>query len=194
MSFGAKIATAVVLMGLVAAGAALWFFVFTDKSVTELMGSKETPVAKNADQPTQPAPGQARAAPVWRLNCSDSQAGLDCRAAQTIVVKQTGQPFLTVVVRVPPDTKKPVMLIRAPLGTYLPAGLSLQFGQEAAKTVPFRNCNRSGCVAAYAMSEAEIGSMVSGTNLAMSLQNRQRTPIAVTVPAADFPEAYARMK
>jgi hypothetical protein len=44
------------------------------------------------------------------------------------------------------------------------------------------------------MSEAEIGSMVSGTNLAMSLQSRQRTPIAVTVPAADFPEAYARMK
>ena len=36
--------------------------------------------------------------------------------------------------------------------------------------------------------------MLNGANLAVAIQNRQRAPIKLTVQAADFPEAYAKMK
>jgi len=199
MRLGAKIATATVLLVLIASGAALWFLVFNEKSLTQIVSPKEVLVPKDADQ-GQRAGAQGTAAParavqpVWRVNCSDGQAGLDCRAVQTIFIKKTGQRFLTVVVRMPPDTKKAVMLIQAPLRTYLPAGVALQFGQDAARTLPFQNCNRLGCVATYAVTEAEIAGMLNGADLTITIQTRQKRPITLTVPAGDFPEAYAKMK
>ena len=69
-------------------------------------------------------------APVWVVSCSSSGAGLDCRATQSIFhEKKTRQVLLFFTVRVPPGTKKPVMLIRVRLGVYVPAGVLIQFRQ-----------------------------------------------------------------
>jgi invasion protein IalB len=200
MRLAAKIALVAIPWILLVVAAALWFGALNDVSLTHVLGPREVLSPNEVSQQSQETPAQGaessrREGPlVWRVNCSDNQAGLDCRAVQTLFVKQTGQPFLSVVVHVPPDTKKPIMLIQAPLGTYLPAGVTLQFGQDAAKAVPFRNCNQSSCVAVYPVTEAEIGAMLNRANLAVSIQNRQRTPIKLTVQGADFPEAYAKMK
>lgn len=145
------------------------------------------PKGKTSEQP--PA-----AAPPWNVNCQNSTAGLDCRAIQTVFVKRTGQRFLTVAVRMPPDTKKPSMVLGLPLGTYLPAGVSLQFGKDAAKTLPIRSCNRSGCLAEYAVTEAEIGTMLAGADLTVSIQDLQKRPITLVVPANGFAEAYAKIE
>jgi invasion protein IalB len=126
--------------------------------------------------------------------CGDSQGGYDCRAGQTLFVKKTGQPFLTVVVRLAADGSRPEMLIRAPLRTYLPAGISLSFSEGSAQTLPFRNCNRSGCVAVFVLPEDAIASLSSGTDFKVSIRNPQQQPITLTVPAADFASAYAKMK
>ena len=101
---------------------------------------------------------------------------------------------MTVAVRVPADTKTPTMLLGLPLGTYLPAGVSLQFGKEAAKPLPIQSCDRSGCLAEYAVSEAEIGAMLKGADVTISIQDQQKKPISVTVPVAGFAEAYAKIK
>lgn len=200
MGLGTKIAAGSVVLGLIAAaGAALWFLAFNEEQLTQVLGPKEVPTPKDANQGQQTG-AQGRAAPggtaqpVWRVSCSGSQARLDCRAAQTLFVKKTGRPFLTVVVRAPSDTKKSVMLVRAPLGTYLPAGVSLQFAQGATQTLPFKGCNRSGCVAAYQATEAEIADLLNGEDLRVTIQNQRKQPITLRVPAADFPEAYARMR
>ena len=78
---------------------------------------------------------------------------------------------MTVAVRVPPDTKTPTMLLGLPLGTYLPAGVSLQFGKEAAKSLPIQSCDRSGCLAEYAVTGGEIGAMLKGADVSISIQN-----------------------
>jgi invasion protein IalB len=62
--------------------------------------------------------------------------GLDCRAGQSLPFMGE-QARLIAAVNMPPDTKIPVMILRVPLGVYLPAGVSLQFGNDAAKAVPF---------------------------------------------------------
>jgi len=199
MGLGTKIAVGTGALGLiVAAGVAVWFLAFNGSLETPILSPKGSSAPKDANQGQPGAQGTATpgrtAQPIWRVSCSGSQLALECRAAQTLFVKKTGQPFLTVVVRVPSDTKKPSMLIRAPLQTYLPAGVSLQFAQGTAQTLPFRTCNRSGCVAAYELTETEIGSILNGADLRVTIQNQQKQPITLTVPAADFPEAYAKMR
>ena len=98
------------------------------------------PKARPTEQQPKPAPAPSTAAPApaasgpaaatWRLNCSNSQAGLDCRAIQSLFVKRTGQRYMAGRY----DTKKPVMLIQVTLRTYLPRGChsSSEGGREDA--------------------------------------------------------------
>ena len=104
----------------------------------------------------------------------------------------TGQ--LSVVVRVPAETKKPVMLLLVPLGIYLPAGVKVQVGQDAAKTVPLQNCDGTGCLAEYAITEPELAAMLKGQGLTISVQDRDKQPVSVQVPATGFPAAYGKIK
>ena len=140
----------------------------------------------------------AQAAPTpprtWKVSCSSKQAGLDCRALQTLFLKNTGQPVLTAAVHVPPDTKKPTLLFSLPLGFYIPAGVSLQFGKDAAKSLPVQTCDRGGCLVQYAISAAEISAMQQGADLSVTLQDMKKKPITFVVPVAGFSEAYAKVK
>ena len=94
----------------------------------------------------------------------------------------------------PPETKKPVMLIQVPLGTYLPPGASLQIGQDDARTLPFQSCNRAGCIAEYAVTNAELATMAKGADLTVSFQTLQKQPITLQVPSAGFAVAYAKIR
>lgn len=104
----------------------------------------------------------------------------------------TGQ--LSVAVRLSPETKKPIMLLLLPMGIYLPAGVTVQFGQDAAKKVPLQNCDGTGCLAEYAMTEPEIAAMLKGQGFTISVQDRDKQPVSVQVPATGFPAAYAKIK
>ena len=129
------------------------------------------------------------------VSCDDNQGKLDCRAGQSVFIKPTGQRLLSVAVRVPADTKKPVLLLQVPFGVYLPAGASLQIGKAGAKTLPFKGCDRQGCVAEYAITDAEIAAMAKGSDLTISVQNQNRQPaFTVTVPVTGFAAAYAKVR
>jgi invasion protein IalB len=145
--------------------------------------------------PARPGQQQPRPPAIWLVSCTDNNGKLDCRAAQSVFIRNTGQRLLSVAVRLPADTKKPVMLIQAPLGVYLPAGASLQIGEDEAKTLPFRGCDQAGCVAEYAITEAEIAAMTKGSSLKISVQNQNRQPaFNLTIPATGFAAAYAKVK
>jgi invasion protein IalB len=151
----------------------------------------KTALPKSAPAATEePAPP-----PGWVVNCASTQAGLDCRAGQTIFLKKTGQRLLAVAVRMPAESKKPVMLLQVPLGIYLPAGISLQFGKDPARKLVVQSCNQGGCVAEYSITDAELAAMLKGADLTVVVQSAQkREPITILVPAAGFAAAYAKIK
>jgi len=175
-------------------GAALYFFAYTDGVAQTEQQRQSTPGAAS-ETPTQPAPGQAQPPqPAWAMNCGNTQLGLDCRALQSIFVRDTGQRLLSVVVHVPPDTKKPVLLMQLPLGVYLPAGAGFQIGKAEGKNVPFKSCDQFGCLAEYAITDAEIAALSKGQDLIITMQNLRNEPVTVTVPALGFAAAYAKVK
>ena len=110
-------------------------------------------------------------------------------------MKNTGQRVLSVAVRVPADTKKPILMVQVPLGVYLPAGASLQIGQDQTKVLPFKGCDQGGCLAEYPVTEAEIAAMSKGADLKISVQNQNEKPaFDITVPTTGFSAAYAKVK
>jgi invasion protein IalB len=143
--------------------------------------------ASEAGQPSQPQPN-------WIVSCNQTRPGLECRAGQSLFLKQTRQRVLSVAVRMPADTKKPVLLMQLPLGVYLPAGATLQIGKEEAKTLPFIGCDKGGCVAEYAVTDAELGSIAKGGDMTISAQTLQRKAFTLTVPSLGFAVAYAKIK
>lgn len=175
-------------------------FVLTNVGLAQ---ERQAPPA-GAAQPAQPAQGgqgqpaqaqQPGPPPVWVVSCDNNQGRLDCRAGQTVFVKPTGQRLLSVAVRVPADTKKPVLLLQVPLGVYLPAGASLEIGKTGAKTLPYRGCDQAGCLAEYAITDEEIAAMAKGSDLTISVQNQNRKPaFTITVPVTGFAAAYAKVK
>jgi invasion protein IalB len=126
--------------------------------------------------------------------CSNSKEGLDCRAGQSLFFKKTGQRFLSVAVRIEPETKKPSLLVQLPLGVYLPAGVTLQIGKDAAKTLPYKNCDRGGCIAEYPITDAELAAMVKGADITLSAQSLQQKSFTLDVPGLGFAAAYAKIK
>jgi invasion protein IalB len=175
----------------IAGAAVLCILVFSGGAVAQTLQPKAVQPAPARPAPAQPAP----APPQWVLGCSNTQGGLDCSAAQSIFVRQAGQNDVraNVVVRVPPDTKKPNLLLQLPLGVYLPSGVTLRFGGGGAKAIPFQSCNQGGCLAEYAIAEAEIASLLNGEALTLSVQTADKKPFTLQVPAAGFAAAYAKM-
>jgi invasion protein IalB len=171
----------------VAGGVLLCLFAFGSGSLAQTPQQK-APLPQGQAQPSSPPP-------IWVVNCGDNKGKLDCRAAQSVFLKNTGQRVLSVAVRVPADTKKPILVVQVPLGVYLPAGASLQIGEDAAKTLPYKGCDQSGCVAEYAITDAEIASMTKGSDLKISVQNQNQQPaFTITVPVTGFGAAYAKVK
>lgn len=130
--------------------------------------------------------------PIWGVNCTGTPAGLDCRALQNLPMTNSG--VATVAVRLLPETKKPVLLVLVPLGIHLPAGATVQIGQEEAKRLPLQNCNSTGCLAEYPLADAELAALLKGEAMTISVQDRDKRPISVQVPATGFPAAYAKIK
>jgi invasion protein IalB len=174
-----------------------------DRLTSDDTATAQTLAAKEATEPdvaqAKPATEQPkeldRPPAIWTVTCGDNAGKLDCRASQQVYIKTTGQRLLAVAVRVPPDTKKPVLMLQAPLGVYLPAGASVKIGKGVPIALPFKGCDRFGCVADYDLKDAELAAMLKGSDITISVQNQNKRPaFTITVPVTGFADAYAKIK
>jgi invasion protein IalB len=168
---------------------------FTSGAGAQTLQPKQVQPAPAPPPQSQQAPSpQAQPAPQWVVACTNTQVGLDCSVGQSIFDQQTGRNVqVSVALRIPPDTKKPNLLLQIPLGVYLPKGLTIQFGGGGAKALPFQSCNQNGCLAEYPITEAEIATLLKGADLTLSVETTNKTPLTFRVPAAGFADAYAKM-
>jgi invasion protein IalB len=176
-------------------------------AVLSLFGLGSGSVAQTLQpKATQPGPGRATAPaqagaeeaqpprPTWMVNCTSVTGGFDCRASQTIRSANSRERLLTLAVQITPDSKKPIMLIQGPLGMYLPAGVTLQVGRDAAKVVPLQTCDQSGCFTKYDVTDAEIAAMRSGADLTVTILDVKKAPVELKVPGLGFDQAYAKLE
>lgn len=160
-------------------------------AVALLCSSSVTPtLAQDAAQPTAPPPAP------WGARCSsDARTSTpDCVVEQRVVMSNTGQLLTAVTIRIPPDTKEPVMLIQTPFGLNLPAGVKLAIDDAPIATLPLQTCDAGGCYAAQVVSADFLAALERGNNLTVTFQDTAKRDIPVPVSLNGFTAAYQKIQ
>jgi invasion protein IalB len=154
--------------------------------------------AQNTATPATPAPSTeaAPAQPSWTARCSSASRDtpLECAMEQTAVLSKTGQLIVLVNIRVPSDTRTPVVLVQLPLGLNLPGGAKLQVDEGNTTDLQIQTCENRGCYAGSSISPELLAAMRSGKQLKVLFQNLAKETITIPMPLTDFAAAYDKIK
>ena len=134
--------------------------------------------------------------PSWSVGCAATErtAALNCALEQRVFVANTGQLIGSVSVRLPGDTKEPVMTITTPLGLFLPAGISIAIDEDTAQMLEVQTCDAHGCYAESPVSDTLLTKMFKGKKLNVGFQDLSKRPINLSLSLTGFSGAYARIK
>jgi invasion protein IalB len=147
--------------------------------------------------PPQPAAGEAIApAPLtWTTRCfgEGRKAALVCEVEQSMFITKTGQLVASVNVKLPPDTRQPVMMIQLPVGLFLPAGVSLQIDEGKPQSLAIQTCDLKGCYAATPVAPEMLGAMKSSKRLAVIFQNLNKENVNLAFALSGFAEGYDKI-
>ena len=121
--------------------------------------------------PAAAAPPAAEGAPAaagaagWAARCTSAsrEAPLECAMEETAVLSKTGQLVVLVNIRVPGDTRAPILLVQMPLGLNLPAGIKLQIDEGKLTDLPIQTCESRGCYATIPLARRRARGAAIGT-------------------------------
>ena len=113
---------------------------------------------------------------------------------QSAVLNQTGQVITEISIRLPTGSGQPVMMIRVPVGLFLPAGIGLQIDERPPLQLTVQTCDLKGCYAGMQIPQDLLGAMKAGSKLAVTFQNLTRQSITVPMTLTQFAEAYQRIQ
>jgi invasion protein IalB len=151
-----------------------------------------------APQPQQgePTPANTPAPPGWVARCTSvsRETPPECAMEETAVLAKTGQLVILVNVRVPSDTRTPIILVQLPLGLNLPAGIRVQVDEGKTADMQIQTCESRGCYASMPVPADLLAALKSGKQLKVSFQNLGKETVTVPMPLADFPAAYEKIK
>jgi invasion protein IalB len=144
------------------------------------------------------APGGVRAQDElpWSTECSATarEAEPDCEMRQRAFVTETGQLLMLLTIRVPAATREPVMILQAPITTYLPAGIRLDIDGGAATTLEYQTCDDQGCYTATAVSAELLEALRRGSKLNLTIESQQRRSLVIPISLTGFTEVYERIR
>ncbi|MBN9057827.1 MAG: invasion associated locus B family protein, partial [Rhizobiales bacterium] len=138
------------------------------------------------------APGK----PGWAASCVSvaRAAAPDCELTQRAVLSGSGQLVASVTVRVPADTRRPVVMIRLPLGLSLEGGVTIDVDGAGARSLPLQTCDAGGCYAGAPVSDELLAAMFKGQKLNVTFQNLNKEPIKLPMSLAGFSATYGKIK
>jgi invasion protein IalB len=159
------------------------------------------PPAAPAAQPAVQGPPAAPAVPAppppeWVSRCASEgrQDALDCLVEQTAFLSKTGQLVTAVAIRVPAETRQPIMNIQVPVGLFLPAGIGLRIDDGKPLSLALQTCDLKGCYAATPVSPEMLAALKAGKELTITFQNLTKEAITVPLQLTGFAAAYQRIQ
>ncbi len=105
---------------------------------------------------------------------------------------KTGQLVASVNVKLPPETRQPVMMIQLPVGLFLPAGVNLQIDEGRPQPLAIQTCDLKGCYAATTLSPDLLGSMKSAKRLSVVFQNLNKENVTLAFVLSGLPKVLTR--
>ena len=113
---------------------------------------------------------------------------------QNVVVKETGQPILQMVVGYLADVPSPVGVITLPLGVYLPQGLTLQIDKGQTYEMAFEICSAKGCRVRFSIDDTLLGVLKGGSTAEITSYNAGRKPVRIPISLKGFTAAVGQLR
>lgn len=156
------------------------------------------PILAQEAAPQEPVIGAEEAAPPpasWATRCISSARSepVDCSISQRAVTQQ-GQLVGAVTIRMPRGDGNAQMIVTAPLGLYIPAGVSYNIDGAASQPLQLRTCERGGCIADIALSADVLGAMRNGQKLNIVFQNGPQRVVTLPMSLIGFTAAIDKAK
>lgn len=129
----------------------------------------------------------------WQVECTSNRKALDCRAFAEVVQRDNKKVIISLTVRYPAETKKPVMMIQVPLGILVSEAIAVSVDNNQPQNTPVQTCTQAGCFAGSAMPASLIAAMRNGKELKIVFENVNKQPVTVTMPLAGFALAYDKI-
>lgn len=151
--------------------------------------------AQDGDVPVLGA-NKSATAPSWISTCQGPgrAAELECQMEQRAVISGSGQLIGSITIRVPSQTRKPVLMIRGPLGLSLAGGVRVDVDDGAPLALPLQTCDAGGCYAGAPVSDDLLAAMFKGQKLNVTFENLSKEPIKLPMSLTGFSATYGRIK
>ncbi|MCB1736115.1 MAG: invasion associated locus B family protein [Gammaproteobacteria bacterium] len=132
----------------------------------------------------------------WRGQC-ETPEGSDqeiCHVFQNLVVKETQQQLLHVMVLQTPKREEPVMIATLPLGVALRPGIQIQVDEVEPFSMMFETCTPVGCRAGLLLKPEILSAFQKGAKGTVSFFNLQGKRLNVPLSLNGFTQAVASLK
>lgn len=128
----------------------------------------------------------------WTVRCEkvDDATAQACIMQQNLVLKGGGQPVLQFTLGIAPGDEGPTVVLKVPLGIYLPPGLSLQIDQAAPTVLPLETCDPDGCQAVIKLRAQTLAALRGGRGLTVTFHDAERRPLSMPLSLDGFSAAF----
>jgi invasion protein IalB len=147
-----------------------------------------------AAPPPPPAQQHTEQGSNWRVECANDGKVLDCRAIFQVTQRDNNQLIAAVAIRVPPDTKKPVILIQLPLGIQVAEAVTVRVDEAQPEKFGVQTCTQAGCLVGAPIGDGLLAAMRTGRELKVAFSNLNKQTVTVTMALAGFGLAYDKIK
>jgi invasion protein IalB len=132
----------------------------------------------------------------WVTQCGGQsrQVVVGCSLQQSVIKTDTRQLVVMFSIRVPGDTRAPVMMVQLPLGVFIPGGVELQADTNTVVSLPLQTCDANGCYAGAPVSSEFAEQLKRGKTLRISFKDLSQTKLDIPMPLSGFPAAYDAIK
>ncbi len=128
----------------------------------------------------------------WSLICTADETGDKvCQIVQSVNQNDSGQLVFQTAVGYVPDNESPILYMTAPLGIFLPRGISIFVDDdEEGRTAQVLRCTENGCLAVLAMQPELVQKLKKGNEGRLIFGATAQQNVAIPLSLTGFTRAF----
>ena len=134
----------------------------------------------------------------WSKICSpvDSPLGNSeiCQLSQTVNQSESGKRLFQTTIGYVPEYDTPVIFMTAPLGMYLPRGITLELTKDTLMSAVVQRCDANGCLAVTPIDPEFLAAMKAGKEARMIFGATAEQNMAVPLSLMGFTDGIASLE
>jgi invasion protein IalB len=143
-----------------------------------------------AIEASAPAIPDATRIGAWLLSCGNKNQAADRHAC---ALQSAGASGISAAIVVQAEKATPVLVLRAPLGVILPAGIDMAVDGKRLGRLAFQTCDRDGCAAPALVSGSLGAALRKGQRATVTFRLAVGGPIQSTLPLDGLADALGRL-